>query len=461
MTHQNINNKALLLFISMALVRLAGQFLGIHMLSALALVIDVYALGLLLGVEQRQRALSPVWLALLFAFSLPLERIIQRILGFPLQLISAEGSCSLLSLFNDSMQCNGVEMILNQQVVLVDLPCSGTRSLIHLFILFTLMSCLRRPASQLSTMRYLFSGLMLLMLSAYLGNVLRISILAIGIAYPGFVFDIDVMSSPWHDTIGLITLGLSTLPILIFNTRFNTRFNTTSQARAKTYTFIKKNGLVNCHKKSVQKSQWLKFLPIISPLIVIMAVLITIIPAHPIDVVKTTHHIDMPNYLNGYYAAEQAITAQEQLYFTQYGGNAHKVSYGDFSVLQVSTRAPLRHLHAPHECLTGSGHQVQYLGYSQTPLNAAVYKSTDPQGNVWRISVTFMSSYGQQTTNIAQAIWLWFKQPDSRWTMLQRITAWNTPQQELIIWDQALIQALELNSSVPQMTTGESDHAII
>jgi len=59
------------------------------MLSALALVIDVYALGLLLAVQQRKHPLSPAWCAILFAFSLPIERIIQRVLGFPLQLISA------------------------------------------------------------------------------------------------------------------------------------------------------------------------------------------------------------------------------------------------------------------------------------------------------------------------------------------------------------------------------------
>ena len=56
-----------------ASVRLAGQVLAINTIGALCLVLDVYALGLLLGLSARVRSLAPAWLAVVFAFSLPLE----------------------------------------------------------------------------------------------------------------------------------------------------------------------------------------------------------------------------------------------------------------------------------------------------------------------------------------------------------------------------------------------------
>ena len=81
-----------------ALVRMAGQLLRVNELGALTLSVDVYALGTLAGLHQRRRAVGPFWLALLFAFSLPLERVVQRIAGYALQQVSAAGACGLLSL---------------------------------------------------------------------------------------------------------------------------------------------------------------------------------------------------------------------------------------------------------------------------------------------------------------------------------------------------------------------------
>ena len=72
-----------------ALVRLAGQLAAVHTVSALTLVLDIYGIGLLAGLNQRARALSPGWLAVAFAFSLPLERLVQRALRFGLQQLSA------------------------------------------------------------------------------------------------------------------------------------------------------------------------------------------------------------------------------------------------------------------------------------------------------------------------------------------------------------------------------------
>ena len=52
-----------------ACVRAAAQVADINLLGALVLAVDVYAIALLLGTGTRQRAVTPFWLAVVFAFA--------------------------------------------------------------------------------------------------------------------------------------------------------------------------------------------------------------------------------------------------------------------------------------------------------------------------------------------------------------------------------------------------------
>jgi len=67
----------------------------------------------------RRRPLAPFWLASSFAFSLPLEPLLQRLLGFPLQHLSAAGACSLLQHAHPGVQCAGTRILLGGHDVLV------------------------------------------------------------------------------------------------------------------------------------------------------------------------------------------------------------------------------------------------------------------------------------------------------------------------------------------------------
>lgn len=127
---------AIRLLIATALIRLAGQVLAINTIGAIALVIDVYAIALLCGLHTRARAVSPGWLALCFAFSLPLERIVQRTIGYGLQNLSADGACVVLGTIFDDVICEGVRIVIAGVDVLVDLPCSGARAALLLLLLF-------------------------------------------------------------------------------------------------------------------------------------------------------------------------------------------------------------------------------------------------------------------------------------------------------------------------------------
>ncbi|SVE30726.1 uncharacterized protein METZ01_LOCUS483580, partial [marine metagenome] len=128
-----------------ALTRLVGQVLAINVIGAMTLVLDVYAIGHLAAVGFRKRPISPGWLATCFAFSLPLERIIQRTMGYGLQSVSADGACLVLGSIFDNVRCNGVRILIDHQDVLVDLPCSGARALILVLLFYAACMTVCRP----------------------------------------------------------------------------------------------------------------------------------------------------------------------------------------------------------------------------------------------------------------------------------------------------------------------------
>lgn len=418
--------RALALLMLTAGTRLSGQVLGIHVIGALALVLDIYALGLLLGLGHRQRALAPAWLAVLFAFSLPLERIFQRTLGFGLQQLSALGACRLLSLGSEPVQCEGVRILLAGQDVLVDLPCAGTRGLLLLLMLFSALAALIRPKPMAALI-----GLGITLISVFAANIIRIALLALGLAYPQAFGHIAVMEAPWHEGIGLLTLALGATPILIWG-----------QKGRHSATLPKFTGVVSlpqAHFPGRVYRHWSGF-----GLIVCAAIIISL-PARPVDVSRKQQAIALPATIAGFTATQGKLSAQEQDYFTRYGGSAARAHYGPYGLLLVSTSAPLRHLHAPDECLTGSGHGVRYLGARFAPYPTALYRSIDPHGNVWRIAVTFISDRGELATSVTEAVWRWLQHPQSTWTMVQRIAPWNTTETSLDAWDMAVARALDLS----------------
>ena len=413
---------AIVLLGATALIRLAGSVLAVNTVGALALVVDVYALGLWAGLHRRRWAISPGWLALLFAFSLPLERVLQRLLGFPLQQLSAAGACGgLRALFGDGVQCQGVRIMLAGQDVLVDLPCSGSRTLLLLAILFTALAARRRPGPGRAVV-----GVIVTLVAAWLANSLRIAILAVGIAFPGLV-GIDVMAQPWHDLIGTGTLILGVVPIWWWQRRLPptaTRSAAAVTADQPPTPSAVPNGLPGLA-------------------LIALALALPWLPAQPVDVARAAEAPVLPATLGDLPAVPRPLDEREQVYFTRYGGAANRHLYGELGLTVVETAAPLRHLHAPDECLSGLGHRVEYLGLRHHPVPTALYRSTAPDGRVWRVAVSFVSARGETATSVAEAVWRWWQQPTS-WRQIQRVTPWQTPPERLDWLEQAVQRALDL-----------------
>ena len=411
-----------------AAARLAGQVLGINILGALALVVDVYALALLLGLEQRQRPISPFWLCVIFAFSLPLERVAQRTIGFPLQQISAERSCRLLELAPHPVRCEGVRMVLNGHDVLVDLPCSGARGLLLLMVSFAALAAIARPGRMACAV-----GLLLTVVAGLAANTVRISTLAVGIAYQEALGGVDVMAPAWHEGIGLATLALGAVPLYLWFRRCvcesRLRLPATPSASA-------------VHGPSSSRRHGITHL-LCAAGFVLLALLILALPVRPLDVASPDPQLALPSHLAGHDAIHDDLSDRERDYFVRYGGAARRAHYGPHGLLMVRTSAPLRHLHAPDECLRGAGHRVRYLGQQHGQLPAAVYRSESPDGRSWRIEVSYVSSSGALATSIAQAVWQWFGTPEERWTMVQRVTPWSLSHAQRTEFDAALARSLD------------------
>ena len=429
-------NRALWLLAAAAAVRAAGQLLRVNVLGAVTLAVDVYALATLAGLAQRRRAVSPGWLAALFALSLPLERVLQRAFGYGLQQLSASGACSALGAMDFAVVCEGTRILLDGQDLLVDLPCSGARGLVLLLTLYCGVCALVRP-DPFRAMR----GLALTLAAAWGANVLRIVALALGLARPHWLGGASVMEAPWHELIGLAALACGAAPILWWARRAR-RGETLELAlpiAARPLCDPKIGTHTNFAKNSVR--------PYLFPLLFLLAALAIVnLPARPVDVARALPAPVLPGALGEWTSNPSPLSALEQAYFTRYGGAAARAAYGPHGLLLVSTSAPLRHLHAPDECLRASGHAVRYVGVRQGALPTAIYRSVDAEGRRWRVSVSYVASDGAWATSVAEAAWRWLHATPAAqtWTMVQRIAPWDLPEDEVAAWDAAVARALDL-----------------
>jgi len=417
---------ALILLSLTALVRLISQILGVNIIGALALIVDIYAVGLLLKLHQRQRAMSPFWLAVLFAFALPLEHLMQHTIGYGLQLISAAGACQVLSLAAESVQCEGVRILLAGKDVLVDLPCSGARGLLLLFILWSALATMTRPS-----WLYASIGIVITLIAALMANMIRIVLLAIGLVYAHNLGGIDVMAEPYHGIIGFTALGIGIIPVVWWAMKVPKPISPNSPLSTK------KNQVDLL--SSVPSAKPVRFIAIS---FILLAILIVNLPIYPIDVARKIEPPMLPNFIGPFSANHGNLSRYEKNYFTRYGGSAAKASYGPYGLLTVTTSSPLRHLHTPLECLSGAGHKVRYVTSIYEHLPTAIYHSIDPQGQQWHIRVTFVADNGMTTPYVSEAVWEWLQDRSLNWTMVQRIAPMSN--EKIEEWDIAVSRALEL-----------------
>ena len=426
---------AVILLAATAVIRLIGQVFAVNIIGALALVIDVYALALLAGVQHRKRSISPGWLAVCFLFALPLERVIQHTVGFGLQSISAGSACLILGGLFENVSCHGVRILINQKDVLVDLPCSGARTLLLLQLFYAACMTIVRPGLTSGLFGFcvtLFSSLWI--------NIFRIMVLAIGIAWPGVLFGIDVMAEPGHSLLGLAALALGCLPILLW-----ARF-TEDNPQSQNLTVVSNTQTTSSPSRWMERGlRLLKNHPATMALtFLIIAGGIVSLPRTPVDVARPDIQVFLPQIIDNQEGVPSPLLPKEKIYFTQYGGAAAKASYGNNGLLVIQTSSPLRHLHSPDECLRGLGFEVRHMGISYDTAPTAVYKATTPEGQSYRIAVSFISDQGQISSNVSEAVWNWMQNRNTLWSAIQRISPWEQDAAVTLRWDRAVLAAMDI-----------------
>lgn len=411
--HAAMPGRVIVLFVGAAAIRFAGQYLAINVLSALALSIDVFAIATVLRLDQRRIALSPFWLAIFFLFALPLGPILQRVAGFPLQMISAELACSMLQPFFTDLVCQGVRLQVSGVDVLVDLPCSGSAGLLLMISLWAVLNVMYRP-----TLWHATIGGLAVVLASLLGNGLRIALLASGLA-----LGVDTMEPTLHAMIGLTTLALSAGVFVLL-------YQPTPE-------------------KPKSGSPRMRHLPSVLhlPLVIAalaLALVIVATPKTPLDVSHPMQMSALPGQLLGHRARLLDLAPVEAAYFTTYGGTAQKAQFGPLGLNVVQTSSPLRHLHSPATCLLGMGYKVQFLGTRFEPIPTSIYQASAPDGQVWHVAVSFISEQGHQTASVGEAVWTWLNGTSRGWRAIQRITPVSLPTIERMAFENATLAALDL-----------------
>jgi exosortase/archaeosortase family protein len=421
------------------LTRLFGQIYAVNFIGALTLVLDVYAVALLSGLHLRKRSLSPGWLAVCFAFSLPLERILQRTIGYSLQSLSADAACLILSSLFDDVRCHGIRIWMNQQDVLIDLPCSGAGAILLLEFFYVTTMTICRP-----TVGKGFLGALVTLITGLITNIFRIIVFALNISFPDYFFGIDVMSEPWHDLAGLLFLALGCIPIIYWTSKNYSPVHYDKKRFININSSLSILSLIRSRKSCRERI----FRPLFQAIVCLcLAFLIVNLPRKPIDVGKKNLPLNLPIWINGDAAKFVPLLPKEEAYFKKYGGAAVKADYGIHSLLLVKTTSPLRHLHSPDECLRGLGFKVRYKGVSNSSIPSSIYKAISKNNSSYRIAVSFISNEGVSTSNISEAIWHWFKNPKSEWLSVQRISPWNIDSDQYKGWDEAVFTALDINSN--------------
>ncbi|MEM1230202.1 MAG: exosortase T [Pseudomonadota bacterium] len=418
------------------LLRTGGAIAGINLLGALVLPLDLYLLARALRVGVRERPLAPLWLAAVGFFALPLEPLVQRIFGFPLQQLSAAASCELLGLGLPELLCDGVRLQLGARELLVDLPCSGARIASQLGLLGAALCALKRPRWP-GALAFCLGALGV----AVAANVLRITVIALGLVYQAHL-PIDVLDPVAHEAIGLVALALAAVALLALAGWLRPALIAqTTASRAEIW--MSRLGL----RRGPGVALWY-WVPLLAGALVL--------PWLGEDagrgVLPTAQRLPAPSYLAGYLRQPQPLSTLEAAYFDRYGAQGSRAGYGPFGLYLMQTAAPLRHLHAPEICLRGLGHQVRFLGTRYTPVPASVYDVRASDERRYQVMVSYLSSDGRVVPSIAEAVWRWFTNPAQRWTMIQRVLPLSpagTPISHADRFEVAVSRAFNLAPAVP------------
>ncbi|MCK5871229.1 MAG: exosortase O [Methylococcales bacterium] len=220
---------ALLIWLPAIFLYLANEVnIGFHTLSAVLFIVYAYGLsGHFLSKNHWYAILLPVLLLILV---LPFEQYLDLYVGFPLRLLSSKWAASILQVFQS--QTISVESILvvDNKAAIVDLDCSGIKSLWVGLIFYLLLTWVEKY--RLGLRWFLLSGLFIGLLIA--ANTARIVLLVI----LDLVLNQAELARLLHQSLGLLGFIVSSLIIWFLLHYFVPKNTPTSDAPRKKVTFL-------------------------------------------------------------------------------------------------------------------------------------------------------------------------------------------------------------------------------
>jgi len=381
--------RATWLLLAAASLRVLGRVLDISHIGALALVLDVMALGQYLRLGHRPWPINPTALGLLFGLSLPVEQALQHFLAYPLRLGSAAVAHGVLSPFFPDLTRTGTLLVYPGQTLSIDLPCSGAQGLFALGVLAFAVAT-RRVIGP----RGALVGTAAVLVGALVANATRIVLLFAG---PTEV----LLQQPLHSLVGLVALSVgSAFPLL---------FASTLQDRGPLGGSI--GPTVSWSARSAGA-------------FAAVTTVVALLPHSPMDISEEITEAALPLNLGTRVGESLPLTDEEAAYFDAYGGRVERRRYDTHSALLIQTTQPVRHLHSPANCLRGTGHAVTRLGIRPDSLPTTVWKTVDPQGLAWRVETSLVSAGGIGAETVSEVVWHWMREPHTTWMLVERVSPW-------------------------------------
>jgi exosortase/archaeosortase family protein len=420
--------RAAALFAFTAAIRLAGRLLAVDTIGAIALAVDLAAAATLLGVERRPFALRPSVLAAFFALSLPIENLVQRLLGYPLQLLAAAAAELVLRPFAPGLTRAGALLIHPSVELAVDLPCSGARGLVlYVAIALGFWSCRALGAGGAAR------AALAVAVGAFAANTLRIAAL-----FACALGGLPAEDEPWHSGLGAAALAFGAIPLFAVLARAPAR-RPLPPRRALRFAVRRRTGRI--------VRPWLAALAASAAGIAVSAA-----PHRPLDVAAPERGVALPAVLGRFAGSDVPLRDVERRYYESWGGAVAKRAYDDgagipHTALLVRTRAPLRHLHGPDRCLIGAGHEVTRIGVAPGTVPTVLYRSVAPDGAEWRVEASFVSDSGERASSVSEVVWRWQHAPGTRWALVERISPWSACElspERCRDFDRALFASLDL-----------------
>lgn len=403
-----------------ATVRVVGHLAGVDVIGGLVLVVDVVAIAMWLDTPRRRFALSPLWLGALATLALPLERLLQRGLGYPLQHTSATLGGGLADLVVPVTR-DGLRLYADDIPVLVDAPCSGARGLTVVAIAFCALATMRRPGTAASA-----AGVGVTLAAALTGNAIRIAVIVTGVARPSWFADANPLDGALHEAIGALGLATSLAMVLAWASRVRP----STLARTVAAPIAPRDA-----------TPWFVAAAV-------SAAFVAVVPVQsPFDASGEVPAAVLPDRVGGLAGVPAPLTTAERRAYVRHGGEVTRTQYGAVSVILVHTRSPLRHLHDPAECLAALGWTVTRVGAPTALLPHGEWTATAPDGSRWAVRASWVAGDATVATSISEVVWRWLSTPGALWRGVIRIAPASLPAHVVDDLDRGLVGALALPES--------------